>query len=298
MGIEVLPPDVNESELDFAPVPERRADDPVRAVRGAQRRRGRRAADHRRAPREGRVHRRTRTSAARWSPRVLTKKVLESPDLRGGVRLVRVPAARARGEPGQGLRPISPSARPRPPGSSRCSAVGTSRGGERDRRVACSRATSSTSGRSCAWRRRCSGQFVTDHPLLGVKDRLAAQTDMEIAEIREPRRRRPRHGRAGSSASWPASTRSRASRTRSSGSRTSPGASMVVAFPSVYEAVPHLIEPDAIVLVKGRIDLRGRELQIRAIEMREPDLGPGRHRPSGRPNARGRPPGARPAPRR
>ena len=48
-----------------------------------------------------------------------------------------------------------------------------------------------------------------------------------------------------------------------------------MAFPSVYEAVPGLIETDRIVLVTGRIDLRGRELQIRANEVREPDLGLG-----------------------
>jgi len=53
------------------------------------------------------------------------------------------------------------------------------------------------------------------------------------------------------------------------------GGTDVVAFPSVYEAVPGLIETDRIVLVTGRIDLRGRELQIRANEVREPDLGPG-----------------------
>ena len=47
----------------------------------------------------------------------------------------------------------------------------------------------------------------------------------------------------------------------------------VVAFPSVYEAVPGLIEVDRIVLVAGRIDLRGRELQIRATEVKEPKLG-------------------------
>jgi DNA polymerase-3 subunit alpha len=48
---------------------------------------------------------------------------------------------------------------------------------------------------------------------------------------------------------------------------------IVVAFPNVYERVPELIETDAIVLVKGRADLRGRELQLRALEIREPDLG-------------------------
>ena len=33
-----------------------------------------------------------------------------------------------------------------------------------------------------------------------------------------------------------------------------------------------LIEPDRIVMVKGRIDLRGRELQLVALEITEPDL--------------------------
>jgi DNA polymerase-3 subunit alpha len=46
----------------------------------------------------------------------------------------------------------------------------------------------------------------------------------------------------------------------------------VVAFPSVYEAVPDVFEPDRIILVTGRIDRRGRELQIRASEVKEPVL--------------------------
>ncbi|MEP7032520.1 MAG: OB-fold nucleic acid binding domain-containing protein [Actinomycetota bacterium] len=51
------------------------------------------------------------------------------------------------------------------------------------------------------------------------------------------------------------------------------GGVSAIAFPSVYELVPTLIEIDAIVLVKGRVDLRGRELQLRVVEIREPDLG-------------------------
>jgi DNA polymerase-3 subunit alpha len=43
----------------------------------------------------------------------------------------------------------------------------------------------------------------------------------------------------------------------------------VVGFPSVYERSGDLLAPDRIVLVKGRIDLRGRELQIVALEIRE-----------------------------
>jgi DNA polymerase-3 subunit alpha len=49
----------------------------------------------------------------------------------------------------------------------------------------------------------------------------------------------------------------------------------VVAFPSVYEAAPDMIEVDRIVLVTGRIDLRGRELQIRSTEVKEPKLADG-----------------------
>ena len=47
----------------------------------------------------------------------------------------------------------------------------------------------------------------------------------------------------------------------------------VVAFPNVFDKAIDLIQPDRIALVKGRIDLRGRELQLAAVEIREPDLG-------------------------
>src|SRR5205807_7551167 len=50
------------------------------------------------------------------------------------------------------------------------------------------------------------------------------------------------------------------------------GGITIVAFPSVYEKVPGLIESDEILLVKGRVDLRGRELQLAAIEVFRPDL--------------------------
>ena len=47
----------------------------------------------------------------------------------------------------------------------------------------------------------------------------------------------------------------------------------IVAFPSVFDSVAHLLVPDAIVSVKGRADLRGRELQLVALEIAEPSLG-------------------------
>jgi DNA polymerase-3 subunit alpha len=114
------------------------------------------------------------------------------------------------------------------------------------------------------------GQFVTDHPLLEVHDALAAQTDMEIQEV------------AGLGDGDLVTVGGIvASVTRRYTKRGEPYALFrledlaagvsVIAFPSVFELNPGLIEPDAIVLVKGRVDLRGRELQLRAVEVRELD---------------------------
>jgi DNA polymerase-3 subunit alpha len=118
------------------------------------------------------------------------------------------------------------------------------------------------------------GQFVTDHPLLAVKGELARQTTHEIGDLETLgdgdlvtvggiigtlSRRYTKRGEPYA-------------QFRLEGLA---GGVEVVAFPSVYEAHPDLIGADRIVLVTGRIDLRGRELQIRASEMREPTLSGG-----------------------
>src|SRR5438477_276071 len=117
------------------------------------------------------------------------------------------------------------------------------------------------------------GQFVTDHPLLGVEDELRAQTSHPIDEM-------PNLGDGdlvtvggiiGSLARKYTKRGEPYAQFRLEGLA---GGVEVIAFPSVYEAVPQLIQPDTIVLVTGRIDLRGRELQIRATEVKEPTLGP------------------------
>ena len=118
------------------------------------------------------------------------------------------------------------------------------------------------------------GQYVTDHPLLAVKDHLARVTSMEIVELSGPEvgdgdiadARRDR--RVASAASSP----SAASSTRSFRLEDLTGGVGVVVFPSLFEQTAGLIAPDRIVLVKGRVDLRGRELQLVALEITEPDL--------------------------
>ena len=116
------------------------------------------------------------------------------------------------------------------------------------------------------------GQFVTDHPLLGVQDLLAAQTTHEIGDLE-----------ALGDGDLVTIGGIIGAVQRKYTKRSEPyaqfrleglaGGTQVMAFPSIYEAVPGLIEADRIVLVSGRIDLRGRELQIRANEIREPNLG-------------------------
>jgi hypothetical protein len=63
----------------------------------------------------------------------------------------------------------------------------------------------------------------------------------------------------------------------------------VVAFPSVFDKAAGLVVPDQILVVKGRVDLRGRELQLVALEVTAPELrpvatpGPGEANGSGTP---------------
>ena len=116
------------------------------------------------------------------------------------------------------------------------------------------------------------GQFVTDHPLLGVQDLLAAQTTHEIGDL-ETLGDGDLVTIGGIIGAVQRKYTKRSEPYAQFRLEGLAGGTQVMAFPSIYEAVPGLIEADRIVLVSGRIDLRGRELQIRANEIREPNLG-------------------------
>jgi DNA polymerase III subunit alpha len=125
------------------------------------------------------------------------------------------------------------------------------------------------------------GQYVTDHPLLAIRERLSAQTDMDVSEL-------------GSLGDGDVVTVAGivVAVGRKYTKRGEPyavfrledltGGVGIVAFPSVFEKSETVLVPDAIMLVRGRADLRGRELQLVALEMRDPDLSgleSPRHRP-------------------
>jgi len=115
------------------------------------------------------------------------------------------------------------------------------------------------------------GQYVTDHPLLAIRERLSEQTDMDVSELAALG-----DGDVVTVAGIVVAVGRKYTK------RGEPYAVLrledltggvgVVAFPSVFEKSETVVSPDAIVLVKGRADLRGRELQLVALEIREPDL--------------------------
>ncbi len=271
MGIEVLPPDVNESELDFAPVPT--GEPRIRYGLSAVRNVGEGAVEQIIRARETKG---PFTSFADFcrkvDPSVLTKKVLESLILAGAFdslgyarkallenhERVSGPILAERKAEAAGQFSLFGGEGAGPAAEVDESAL---HGEEFDRRLLLKH------------EKEMLGQFVTDHPLLEVRERLAAQTDLEIPDlvtlddgdlvtvggiVGAVARRYTKRGEPYAQFRLEDLT----------------GGVTVIAFPSVYEQVPHLIETDAIVLVRGRVDRRGRgeELQLRAVEILEPQL--------------------------
>ena len=268
MGIQVLPPDVNESENDFAP-----ATGPDGAIRyglSAVRNVGEGAVGQIIDARRGRG---TFTSfgdfCRKVEPSVLTRRVVESLIFAGAFDSLGY-ARRALFENQDKVSgPILAERKAEAAGQfslfggdSGVTEVDESvlAGDEYDKRTLLRE------------EKEVLGQFVTDHPLLGVQERLAAQTTHEIGDLEDLG-----DGDLVTIGGIIGSVQRKYTK------RSEPyaqfrleglaGGAQVIAFPSIYEAVPGLIEPDRIVVVSGRIDLRGRQLQIRANEIREPDLG-------------------------
>jgi DNA polymerase-3 subunit alpha len=271
MEIEVLPPDVNESDMDFAPAPgERRA---IRYGLSAVRNVGEGAV---RAILDARANGGPFASFAdvckRVDHTVMTKRVLESLILAGafdGLGYTRGGLIQRSGEQAAWEKVAGPILADRKAeaagqfslfgGEDGSTAVDESglAGPELDKRLLLSR------------EKEMLGQFVTDHPLLGVEAALRARCTHDIIDLESlgDGDLVTVGGIIGMLARKFTKRGEPYAQFRLEGLA---GGVEVVAFPSVYEAVPSLIELDRIVLVTGRIDRRGRELQIRSTEVKEP----------------------------
>jgi DNA polymerase-3 subunit alpha len=267
MGIEVLPPDVNDSDHDFAP-----ATAGGRAIRyglSAVRNVG-----------EAAVQQVIRARAAHGpfesfsdfcrtvDPSVLTKRVLESLILAGAFDSLGYRRRALLEHHDKVSGPITAERKAEAAGQFSLFG-GDSEVGRIDESVL--EGAEFEKPDLLRYEKEMLGQFVTDHPLLGVVDGLRAQASHEIADLEgaDDGELVTVGGIIGSVS-------------RKYTKRGEPYAQFrleglaagveVVAFPSVYEADPDLIGADRIVLATGRIDRRGRELQIRANEVKEPML--------------------------
>ena len=273
MGIEVLPPDVNESDMDFAPAPgDRRAIryglSAVRNVGGGV------VAGILEARAAGGPFVTFADFCRRVEPTSLTKRVLESLIFAGAFESLgyaRGGMLQQVGEQPAFERVSAPIlAERKAEAAGQFSLFGGEEGvveidesvlvgEELDKRLLLSK------------EKEMLGQFVTDHPLLGVEDQLKAQCTCQITDL-ENRDDGELVVLGGIIGTLARKFTKRGEPYAQFRLESLTGGVEVVAFPSVFEAVPELFEMDRIVLATGRIDRRGRELQIRATEVREPTL--------------------------
>jgi DNA polymerase-3 subunit alpha len=276
MGIEVLPPDVNESDMDFAPAPgDRRAIryglSAVRNVGGGV------VAGILDARASGGPFESFADFCRRVEPTSLTKRVLESLIFAGAFESLgytRGGMLQQVGEQPAFERVSAPIlAERKAEAAGQFSLFGGEEGvveidesvlagEELDKRLLLSK------------EKEMLGQFVTDHPLLGVEDQLKAQCTCQITDL-ENRDDGDLVVLGGIIGTLARKFTKRGEPYAQFRLESLTGGVEVVAFPSVFEAVPELFEMDRIVLATGRIDRRGRELQIRATEVREPTLAAG-----------------------
>jgi DNA polymerase III subunit alpha len=271
MGLEVLPPDVNESEQDFAPVSsgEPKIRYGLSAVRNVGAGAVQQVIDARRSKGtfDGFAD-----FCRKVEPSVLTKKVLES--------LIYAGAFDSFGYKRRGLvedqekvsGPIAAERKAEAAGQFSLFGGGERAATEVDEAVI--GADEFDKRTLLRLEKEMLGQFVTDHPLLAVRERLASLADMDISEVVNLD--------DGDLVTVAGIVSTVARRYTKKGEPYAQvrledlaGGVTVVVFPGQYESVQPLLEHDAILLVKGRVDrrARGEELQLRAVEISEPDLG-------------------------
>jgi DNA polymerase-3 subunit alpha len=272
MGIQVLPPDVNGSEQDFTPVrmPDNAPPEEIRYGLSAVRNVGGGAVQQIIDARNAKGAFTTFTDFCRKvDPSLLHKKVLESLILAG--------AFDGLGYARRGLLETYDKVSGPILAERRAEAAGQFSlfGGADDESRAIDESVIDrvefSKDELLRREKEILGQFVTDHPLLAIRERLAAQATKDIPGLEDSL-----DGDVVTVGGIIGNVQRKFTR------NTEPyvvfrledleGGIQVVAFPSTYEKAMELCQQDQIVLVKGRVDLRMREMQLVALEVRAPDL--------------------------
>jgi DNA polymerase-3 subunit alpha len=272
MAIQVLPPDVNGSEQDFTPVllPDDAAPEEIRYGLSAVRNVGGGAVQQ---IIDARKAKGAFTSFADFcqkvDPQILHKKVLESLILAGAFDSLSYARRGLLETYGKISDPILAERKAEAAGQ--FSLFGAAGDGARTIDESVLSREEFAKDELLRREKEILGQFVTDHPLLAVKDRLAAQSTGDIAGLE--------HAQDGDIVTVGGII---GALQRKFTRNTDPyvvfrledleGGVQVIAFPGVYEKSVELLQQDQIVLVKGRVDLRMRDLQLVALEVLAPNL--------------------------
>ena len=111
------------------------------------------------------------------------------------------------------------------------------------------------------------GQFVTDHPLLAVKDGLRSAVDLELSDV-DTLGDGDLVTVGGIATSVQRKFTKKGEPFATFRLEDLVGGVQVIAFPDVWDQVSDLVGSDAVILVKGRVDLRMRERSSRRSPIR------------------------------
>ena len=119
-----------------------------------------------------------------------------------------------------------------------------------------------------AYEKEMLGLYVSDHPLLGIKDALVNQTEYSTTELKEQK---------DGTVAWIGGIITKITKLTTKKGDTMlflnledlDGSVEVIVFPATYEKYKELIAEDNIVLVKGRLDVKEDELKVISQEIQE-----------------------------
>jgi DNA polymerase-3 subunit alpha len=124
-----------------------------------------------------------------------------------------------------------------------------------------------------AFEKEMLGLYVSDHPLLGAQRSLRAKVECTIAELREPREEGERPKVVGGIVTGLARKYTKKGDLMATFVLEDLGSAIeVMVFPRTMTDFGHVLEDDAIICVKGRLDTRDDEPKLIAMDITRPEL--------------------------